>query len=201
MRAWILAMAAAVSVWTATAVAQQPQTSPYQRYAPIDLTGTWVSVVTEDWEYRMLAPAKGDFANLPLTQAARGAANRADVSQLEKTGRACDAYGAPVVMREPGRVRIAWQDATTLRIETDAGSQTRLLNFGNRTPTGPPSRQGDSAAEWQYAGGFDPARAAPPKSATPRIWGSTRIATMAISRSPAACHMIEVGGTLRGEPP
>jgi hypothetical protein len=72
MRAWIVAMAAAVSVWTATAAIQQPQTSPYQQYAPIDLTGTSVSVVTEDWEYRMLAPAKGDFANLPLTQAARG---------------------------------------------------------------------------------------------------------------------------------
>jgi hypothetical protein len=137
------------------------QRSIYQRYAPIDLTGTWVSVVTEDWAFRMIAPPKGDFANLPLTKAAQGAANRVDMKQVEATGRACDAYGAPVVMREPGRVRIAWEDATTLRINTDAGEQTRLLHFGGPVPpSGSPSRQGFSAAEWQYAGGFDPAHAA-----------------------------------------
>jgi hypothetical protein len=108
----------------------------------------------------MIAPPKGDFASLPLTKAAQDAANRADMSQVEASGRACDAYGTPVIMREPGRVRISWQDASTLRIDTDAGEQTRLLHFGAAgTPGGPPSRQGFSAAEWQYAGGFDPAHA------------------------------------------
>ncbi|HVZ22972.1 MAG TPA: hypothetical protein VG871_17990, partial [Vicinamibacterales bacterium] len=27
--------------------------------APIDMTGNWVSVVTEDWRYRMIAAPKG----------------------------------------------------------------------------------------------------------------------------------------------
>ena len=33
-------------------------------------------------------------------------------------------------MRHPGRLRISWQDDQTLKIETDAGLQTRLLRFG-----------------------------------------------------------------------
>ena len=35
--------------------------------APVDLTGLWVSVVTEDWRWRMRTPPKGDYASLPLT--------------------------------------------------------------------------------------------------------------------------------------
>ena len=145
--------------WPQHGRAQQPQGSLYQRYAPIDLTGTWVSVVTEDWAVRMLTPPKGEFDNLPLTKAAQDAAARADMAQVAASGRACDAYGAPVIMREPGRIRMSWQDGNTLRVDTDAGEQTRLLHFGGAEPTGAPSRQGYSAAEWQYANGFDPLRA------------------------------------------
>ena len=32
-------------------------------------------------------------------------------------------------MRVPGRLHITWQDDNTLRIDTDAGTQTRLLAF------------------------------------------------------------------------
>jgi hypothetical protein len=131
-----------------------------QANAPVDFTGTWVSIVTEDWIERMVTPRKGDFASLPLTQAAQDAAQRADMTALQHSGRACEAYGAPVVMREPGRVRISWRDATTLRIDTDAGEQTRLLHFGERTAPSPErTLQGWSAAEWQYTNGFDPLQA------------------------------------------
>jgi hypothetical protein len=131
--------------------------SIHQRYAPIDLTGTWVSIVTEDWDVRMLTPKKGDFHSLPLTRAAQDAANRIDMAQVDASGRACEAYGAPAVMRHPGRVRIAWQDGETLRIETDAGRQTRRLHFNaGAADRGEPTLQGFSAAEWQYANGFDP---------------------------------------------
>jgi hypothetical protein len=142
--------------------AQQPpaaEPATAQRFAPIDLTGTWVSIITEDWAVRMIPPPKGNVESLPLTPAARDAVNRADVAQLEAAGRACDAYGAPAILREPGRVRFTWQDPNTLRIDTDAGEQTRVLQFGN-VPAGAPSRQGHSKAEWQYAGGFNPQRAA-----------------------------------------
>ena len=154
--------AAAIVAGTAATAAQQPvpPSSSHQRFAPIDLTGTWVSIVTEDWAVRMIAPAKGDFQSLPLTKAAQDAANMIDMAQVEAAGRACDAYGAPVIMREPGRVRISWQDGNTLRIDSDAGQQTRLLHFdGGEIPSGAPSLQGFSTAEWQYANGFDPRRA------------------------------------------
>ena len=154
-------------VFAAAAVqAQQPQPqaaqgSVHQRLAPVDLTGTWVSVVTEDWEYRMIVPPKGDFASLPLTRAAQDAANRIDMAQVEAAGRACEAYGAPVIMREPGRVRMSWQDADTLQVETDSGQQTRLFHFdADPRQAGQPSIQGFSSAEWQYAGGFSPDRPA-----------------------------------------
>ncbi len=128
-----------------------------QPNAPIDLTGTWVSIVTEDWAVRMLTPRKGDYSSLPLTQAAQDAAQRTDMAALQGSGRACDVYGAPVIMREPGRVRISWQDPKTLRIDTDAGEQTRLLRFGDESAPAERARQGWSVAEWQYTN--DPSRA------------------------------------------
>src|SRR5438105_218613 len=37
--------------------------------APIDLTGQWVSVVTEDYRFRMVTPQRGDYSSVPLTPA------------------------------------------------------------------------------------------------------------------------------------
>ena len=61
------------------------------------------------------------------------------------------------------RLKISWQDDNTLKIETDAGQQTRLLQFrragrGRSDSGGAPARtlQGYSVAEWQRSGGaFD----------------------------------------------
>jgi hypothetical protein len=156
-------LAAGILVLAASSVLAQapaPSSALAQRYAPIDLAGTWVSIVTEDWAVRMIPPPKGDFESLPLTRAAQDAANQIDMTQVAAAGRACEAYGAPVVMRQPGRVRISWQDAATLKIETDAGQQIRLLHFDRPNSTSSaPSLQGLSIAEWQYANGFDPIRA------------------------------------------
>jgi hypothetical protein len=145
----------ALTVLATHVTAQQPAPTA-QQFAPVDLTGTWVSVVTEDWAVRMITPPKGDFESLPLTPAARDTANRFDIATSE--ARACEAYGAPVLLRQPGRVRISWQDPQTLKLETDAGEQTRLLHFDQSAARGGASLQGFSAAEWQYANGFDPLR-------------------------------------------
>ena len=40
--------------------------------APIDLTGYWVSYVTENWRYRMVTPAKGDYQGVQLNAPAVG---------------------------------------------------------------------------------------------------------------------------------
>ncbi len=116
--------------------------------APIDLTGYWVSIVSEDWRFRMLTPPKGDHPNFLLTQEGTKLANGWDPAKDEAAKDHCKAYGAPNIMRVPGRFHITWADDRTLKIETDAGMQTRLLRFG---PPGPPitaSRQGTSTAQW-----------------------------------------------------
>lgn len=139
--------------------AQEEQQSIYQQFAPVDLIGNWVSVITEDWHIRMARPTVGNFEGLALSQRAQQAAMNVDLDQIESAGQACLAYGAPRLIREPGRIQISWEDNDTLQINTDAGEQTRLLHFENAPALGAPSLQGHSEAEWQYAGGFDPQRA------------------------------------------
>ena len=53
-----------------------------------------------------------------------------DPAKDEAAGEQCRAYGAANIMRVPGRLHITWQNDTTLRIDTDAGTQTRLIRFG-----------------------------------------------------------------------
>src|SRR5882672_3703777 len=97
--------------------------------APEDITGNWVSVVTEDWRWRMLTPAKGDFTSIPLNPEGRKLTEAWDPAKDEAAGNQCKAYGAPGVMRLPTRLRITWQDDSTLKVETDEGTQTRLFHF------------------------------------------------------------------------
>lgn len=131
--------------------AQQPQTA--QAAAPIDLTGYWVSLVTEDWRYRMVTPARGDYQGVPMTPAARAIADAWDPAKEEASGDVCKSYGAPALLRVPGRLHVAWQDDHTLRMDVDAGTQTRMFHFGTWTaPSGPHTIQGDSVAEWQGGG-------------------------------------------------
>jgi hypothetical protein len=136
---------------------------PPRQIAPVDLTGTWVSLVTEDWLYRMVTPAKKDYASLPLNPEGRKVADNWDPAVDEAAGNACKAYGAPAIMRVPGRVRISWQDDITIKVETDAGTQTRLLRFGNPpAPAGDLGWQGHSVATWEMpAAGRGPAAPGP----------------------------------------
>jgi hypothetical protein len=102
--------------------------------AQIDLTGYWVSVVSEDWRWRMVTPAKGDFASIPFTPEGKRVGEAWDPAADEASGDVCKAYGAAAIMRLPGRLHITWQDESTLKIETDTGMQTRLLHFGGKAP-------------------------------------------------------------------
>jgi hypothetical protein len=112
--------------------------------APIDLTGLWVSIVNEDWRWRMVTAPKGDFPGIPLNPAGRQIAEAWDPA----TDGSCRAFGAAGLLRMPTRVRISWSDDTTLKVETDNGHQTRLLQFTAR-PAGGASLQGHSIAEWK----------------------------------------------------
>jgi len=123
--------------------------------APIDLTGYWVSYVTENWRYRMVTPAKGEYRRIPASPAALPLINAWDPAADEKAGLQCRSYGAAAIMNVPGRLHITWQDANTLRIDTDAGTQTRRFRFGDALAS--PKRdnakagaswQGESSAQW-----------------------------------------------------
>ncbi len=123
--------------------------------APIDLTGYWVSIVTEDWRYRMVTPAPGDYQSVPMTMAAIKIADAWDPAKDEAAGDQCKSYGAPALLRVPEHLHITWQDDQTLRMDADAGKQTRLFHFGDwKAPGGAqgdagPTLQGDSVAQWE----------------------------------------------------
>src|SRR6476646_1878388 len=97
--------------------------------APADLTGYWVAYITEDWRMRMLTPPKGDYQNVPLTPEGRQLADTWNPAADGAAGNQCKAYGAAAIMRIPGRIHLTWQDDNTLRLDTDAGTQTRILHF------------------------------------------------------------------------
>jgi len=128
-----LLLAASVPILAAAQGRGAPAPRSPKDAAPIDLSGNWVSLVTEDWRWRMVTPLKGDSASVPINQAAKKIVNAWDPAKDEAAGLQCKSYGAPAIMRVPGRLRITWQDDTTLKIETDAGMQTRLLHFGPST--------------------------------------------------------------------
>jgi hypothetical protein len=124
--------------------AQTPKTP--RAAAPIDVTGNWVSVVTEDWRWRMLTPKKGDYSSVPLNPEGKKVADTWEPSKAD----GCKPYGAAAIMRVPGRLQITWQDDATLKIDTDAGQQTRLMRFDkSQKPEAERSWQGYSAAEWE----------------------------------------------------
>jgi hypothetical protein len=131
-----------------------------QAAAPEDLTGYWVSLVTEDWRFRMITAPKGDYASVPLNAAGKKIADAWDPAKDEAAHNECKAYGAAAIMRVPERLHITWADENTLRVETDAGSQVRDLHFGQApAQKREPQWQGNSAASWQiFAARGAPAR-------------------------------------------
>jgi len=151
---WTAALVAgavlAPSLGAAQRAAQGGVAPPSARAAaPVDLTGYWVSVVTEDWAWRMRTPPPGDYASVPINDAGRRVAD----AWTEAEDGSCLAFGAGALLRLPLRIHVTWDDDATLRIETDYGEQTRLLRFGQTASADtPPSLQGYSVAEWQIAG-------------------------------------------------
>jgi hypothetical protein len=164
----VLLAALAIGLLPAPGVRAQPGPAPGgpplppREAAPFDMTGYWVSIVNEDWRWRMVTPPKGDYTSLTMLNArARAVADAWDPSE----DGSCKAYGAPALLRMPTRLEIAWASDDALRLQTDAGEQTRLLRFASEAPAGAPSLQGNSAARWQLprrAGRPGPGTAPPP---------------------------------------
>jgi hypothetical protein len=157
-RVIVLAVLSFFLVLTKPAAAQRggrggaPQSG--RQAAPIDLSGDWVSVVMEDWKFRMVTPKKGVYETLPLNAEGRRIGDTWDPAKDEAAGEQCRAYGAPNIMRLPGRLHVTWQDDNTLKVETDTGTQTRTFHFGAGAQTGgEASWQGYSVAQWEAGAG------------------------------------------------
>ncbi|MGD2167232.1 MAG: hypothetical protein PVF63_03935 [Gammaproteobacteria bacterium] len=182
-RRLISVFACLVAAGTAGTAVAQPPAAPARsgrEAAVIDLTGQWVAIVNEDWRWRMITPAKGDYESVQtLNAAGRAAADRWDESQ----DGSCKAYGAGGLLRMPTRVRIDWADDDTLRLRSDAGNQTRMLHFDAPPPANTPNTlQGYSVAHWAPSlpppGRPDPARAQIPPM---QIGGSLEVTTTNLS--------------------
>jgi hypothetical protein len=106
-----------------------------------------------------------------MTNAAIKVADGWDPARDAAAGEQCRGYGAAAIMRLPGRVRIGWDNDTTLKVETEAGTQTRLFMFAPPAQAGGPSWQGTSRANWQVAGGGGGRRGggAPPRGGSLRV--------------------------------
>lgn len=183
-----LAVSAAATLATSVALvdlaaAQQrraQQTTPpatARAGAPMDLTGHWVSLITDDWVYRMITPAKGDFSYVPLNQEGQRIASAWDPARDAAAGEECKGYAAPAIMRLPSRVEISWQDDNTLKLDIDTGMQTRLFHFGQREPQGARSWQGWSNAAWQLSGTTEQFYPGPTSLGQVKRSGSLRVDT------------------------
>ena len=112
---------------------------PPREAAPVDLTGYWVSVVSEDWRFRMTMAQKGDWDIFPLTQEGLRVAEAANPAAEDP----CKAYGAGHHAHSRALEYHLGNDST-LRIDTDSGQQRRTLRFGQSTPPAQPALQGHS---------------------------------------------------------
>lgn len=157
-----------------------PKLNPHTD-APFDPSGYWVAVVTEDWRYRMVTPDKGDFPGVPVNAEGRKIAMEWDPAKDQASGNACKAYGAGAIMRVPERLHISWVNDDTLRVETDAGEQTRTFHFDEtKPPSGPPTWQGYSVADWegmQPRGRVVPVAQGTPGAAKPKEEGYMKVIT------------------------
>ena len=208
---WLLGLPTVQAAWEAQGRAGGPPPTA-KAVAPIDLTGYWTAVITEDWHVRMLTAPKGDFgtgapgvienpgvgriglgpnpadkSNIPYNRAGAQAAMAWDPAKDEAEGNACKAYGAPGLMRQPTHLHITWQDDNTLKLEADYGTQTRLFHFG------PPQDSG--RLDYSNATFFppQPAKAAPPSGVEPS-WQGYSIGTWTIM---GGSGDFERGGSLK----
>jgi hypothetical protein len=130
-----------------------PASGTARDLAPVDLTGNWVAIVTEDYRWRMVTPPKGDVSSIPVSAEGRKIAETWDLNRDNAANLQCKAFGIGGIMRQPGRLRVSWENASTLKLEFDAGSQTRFLHFDASPPaTVARTWQGYSAASWEGPG-------------------------------------------------
>lgn len=116
--------------------------------SPVDFTGTWASVVTEDWQWRFVTPAVGDYTGVPMNNVADKLARAWNPDADVKAGEQCKGFGAAAINRLPTRLQVSWVNDTTMKLDFDLGTQSRLVHFDRSASAGAPSLQGHAVGEW-----------------------------------------------------
>jgi hypothetical protein len=152
----IVIAAAIASLASARTTAQQAQGAPppatvaqaARVAAPIDMTGTWVSVINEDWQWRFVTPIVGDYTGIPLNADGDRLARQWNPDADAKAGQTCKGFGAAGINRLPTRLQISWVDDNTMKLDFDLGTQSRLVYFDKSKAAGARSLQGHAIGEW-----------------------------------------------------
>ena len=169
--------------------------------APIDLTGYWVAVVSEDWRHRMATPRKGDFESLPLNAEGRRVANAWDLDGRQRGGHAMQGvrrrrHHAPArpaahhVGRRrhaEDRVRCRHADAAARASARRRRRRARRPGKGSRAPSGSARRAvtqgpvraqiGNSTGPIAPGGGGRGQRGGPPPSGSLTEGGALKVVT------------------------
>ena len=121
---------------------------PARVAAPIDMTGTWASVINEDWQWRFVTPIVGDYTGVPLNADGDRVARQWNPEADVKAGQQCKGFGAAAINRLPTRLQISWIDDNTMKLDFDLGTQSRLVHFDKAKAPGARSLQGHAVGEW-----------------------------------------------------
>lgn len=152
----VVAAAGLAAVTAARPAAQQAQGAPPPAVvpqaarvaAPIDMTGTWASVINEDWQWRFVTPIVGDYTGVPLNADGDRLARQWNPDADAKAGQVCKGFGAAAINRLPTRLQISWVDDNTMKLDFDLGTQSRLVHFDKSKAPGARSLQGHAIGEW-----------------------------------------------------
>lgn len=126
-------------------------------FAVGDLSGRWQPILQEDWPERLPGPELGDYAGLPLNDAARRYADSWTAARYSLPEHQCRAHTSPYIMRSPIFMRI-WEqthpetkDLEKIVIYINNFEQTREIWMDGREHPSPSARhtwQGFSTGRW-----------------------------------------------------
>ena len=113
--------------------------------AQVDIAGLWEGLLHEDFVYRLPGPEKGDYAGLPLTEAALEIADSYDPDDYYLPENQCLPHGAAYGMRGPMAKQILREGDNTMLIRLELEAQERRIYLDGRPwPGGELTWQGHS---------------------------------------------------------
>jgi hypothetical protein len=115
-----------------------------------DLAGYWLSGATQGWRHLTVVPVKVEYQGIPMNPVTGDLAGFWNATADGAAAQSCKAYGSGLILWTSGFSQSRWVYSNALRVESDAGRQTRPLRLqptANEV-TARLSRQGPMSATW-----------------------------------------------------